>query len=91
MEFKDHQKDPHVAYMICETFLKDEKFEDLLDYISGFLKIKQEDDKDFSLESLNLEFTIFLYVCLVRLKKYEFDMLRTNVDEIKKTLIEGYD
>lgn len=41
MEYKDHQKDAHVAYMICETFLKDEKFEDLLEYISEFLKIKQ--------------------------------------------------
>lgn len=49
--------------------MKDEKFEDLLNYISGFVKINQEEDKDFGLENLNFEFTIFLYVCLIRLKR----------------------
>lgn len=59
-------------------------------YISGFLEIKKLQEKDFSLENLNLEFTILLYICLVRLKKDTFEILESNVDEIKKILIEGY-
>ncbi len=37
MEFRDHQKDAHIAYMICETYLKEDKFEELLQYLGGFV------------------------------------------------------
>ena len=38
MEYKDHQKDAHTAYMICETYLKEDKFENVLDYLGGFIE-----------------------------------------------------
>jgi hypothetical protein len=66
-EYEGHQKDPHVAYMICETFLKEDKFENLLEYLSGFIENQKATEEDFTLDSLNLEFTIFLYICLVKL------------------------
>ncbi len=80
MEYKDHQRDPHTAYMICETFLREDKFEELLDYLSGFVEVKQSENETFTLESLNLEFTIFLYICLVKLKKDHFGLLNSQVE-----------
>jgi hypothetical protein len=31
-----------MAYMICETFLREDKFDDLLGYLGGFVDQKKE-------------------------------------------------
>jgi len=73
--------------MICETFLKEDKFEELLEYLAGFIENKKSEEEGFTLESLNLEFTIFLYICLVRLNKDEYELLSCKTSQINSFLL----